>query len=422
MIRVAQAPRPDWRAGFDRIGFTFHDLPSEGGRPYWQEEAAYGFASAEIDAIEAATAELFARCMDAVEHVVRHRRFAEFAIPTPLHDLVERSWDEDDPTLYGRFDLALDGPARPDGSVEVRDIRMLEFNADTPTSLVESSAAQWQWLRESRGAESDQFNLLHELLVEQWAHVRAERFGVAPGARLHLASLHDGGDGRLIVEDFDTVAYLAETAREAGFDPKQIFVEQLAFDADARAFVDADGERVERIFKLYPWEWMAIEQFAALLPETRGATAWIEPAWKLLLSNKQLLVVLHELFPGHPNLLPAFRSPAPLADVDRVMKPLLGREGGNVTLIRADGTIEAEQPGDYGAEGFVFQQRAGFARFDGRTPVVGSWVVGETPAGIGIRETSGPITGDLAEFVPHFITDPRPAGRPADPDHAEESA
>jgi glutathionylspermidine synthase len=317
---------------------------------------------------------------------------------------VRQSWDEDDPTVYGRFDLAYDGDLT---------VKLLEFNADTPTSLVESAAAQWQWLTEVHGDEADQFNSLHEQLIEQWEHIRTARWGVAPGSRLHLASLHDSGDGDLIVEDADTVAYMAETAAAAGFDPKLIFMEDVQWDLDRRRFLDGDGEPIDRIFKLYPWEWMAREQFAAFLPSSRSQTAWVEPAWKLLLSNKQLLVVLWELFPHHRNLLPAFTTAAPLAGRPYVSKPRLGREGANVTVVDADGTVAAVVDGPYGDEGFVFQERARFAPVPGKTAVIGSWIVGDSPAGIDIRETSGPVTGDLAEFVPHFIERaPIEGGRP----------
>ena len=397
MRRVDSTPRPEWRARLDEIGFTFYDLPSEGGRPYWNESAAYAFSMAEVEQLEAATQELFDRCMDAVEHVVRHRRFAEFGIPSRFHDLVAESWDQDDPTVYGRFDLAYDG---------ADSVKLLEFNADTPTSLVESAVAQWQWLTEVRGDGADQFNSLHEQLIEQWEHIRAARWGVAPGARLHLASLHDSGDGRLIVEDFETVAYMAETAQAAGFDPKLVFIEDLQWDVDAARFLDADGEPVHHIFKLYPWEWMVNEQFGGFLLQSRGTTQWVEPAWKLLLSNKQLLVVLWELFRGHPNLLPAFVDAAPLAGSPFVRKPRLGREGANVTVFDGAGAVVADEPGPYGDEGFVYQQRATFAPIPGKTAVIGSWAVGDSPAGIDLRETSGPITGDLAEFVPHYIEEP----------------
>ncbi|MFF9564074.1 glutathionylspermidine synthase family protein [Leifsonia sp. NPDC014704] len=398
MRRVDSTPRADWRSRLDEIGFTFYDLPSEGGRPYWNETAAYAFTMAEVELIEAATQELFDRCMDAVEHVVRERRFAEFGIPSRFHDLVADSWDADDPTVYGRFDLAYDGAGT---------VKLLEFNADTPTSLVESAVAQWQWLAEVRGEGSDQFNSLHEQLIEQWEHIRRERWGLPEGSRLHLASLHDTGDGALIVEDFETVAYMAETAAAAGFDPKLVFVEDLQWDVDTARFLDADGEHVRRIFKLYPWEWMVNEQFGGFLLQSRESTRWVEPAWKLLLSNKQLLVVLWELFPGHANLLPAFAEPGALAGEPVVRKPRLGREGANVTVLDAEGAVVAEQDGPYGDEGFVFQRRADFAPIPGKTAVIGSWVVGDSPAGMDLRETSGPITGDLAEFVPHFIEEDR---------------
>ncbi|AZZ56260.1 glutathionylspermidine synthase family protein [Rathayibacter iranicus] len=404
MRRYSLTPRPNWRARCDEVGFSFYDLPSEGDRPYWNESAAYGFTGDEITMFERVTQELFDLCMEACEHIVRTGRFAEFGIPGRFHDLVRTSWDEDDPTVYGRFDLAYDND---------HTVTLLEFNADTPTSLVETAAAQWQWLIETRGPDADQFNSLHERLVEQWRHLRLERWQLNEGARLHLASLHDSGDGQLIVEDADTVAYMAETAAQAGFDPKLIFVEDIRYELDGVGFVDADGEPIRRIFKLYPWEWMLGEQFGGLLLDRRERTRWVEPAWKLLLSNKQLLVVLWEMFPGHPNLLPA--SAHPLVGRAHVRKPRLGREGANVTVLDADGTVVAQNGGGYGEEGFVHQARAELARVDGKTVVIGSWIVGETPAGIDVRETSGPITGDLAEFVPHFIEGGRPENADGSP-------
>jgi glutathionylspermidine synthase len=392
--RVNTIARQDWRQRFDQIGFTFYDLESEGGRPYWNEHHAYSFTMDEVLLLESATKELFDRCMDAVEHIVRERRFDEFGIPSRFHQMVADSWDQDDPTVYGRFDLAYDG----NGTV-----KMLEFNADTPTSLVESAAAQWQWLKDVRGETGDQFNALHELLIEQWEHLRTERWGLPVGATLHLASLHDGGDGDLIVEDYDTIAYMAETAKAAGFEPKLTFMENISWDVDARQFIDEDGTPISHIFKLYPWEWIIHEQFAGFLLDSRDTTQWVEPAWKLLLSNKQLLTVLWELFPDHPNLLPAYTTPEPLLGRDAVRKPRLGREGANVSMLRADGTVADTQDGPYGEEGFIYQERATFASIPGKTAVIGSWIVGDTPAGIDMRETSGPITGDLAEFVPHFI-------------------
>ena len=41
--------------------------------------------------------------------------------------------------------------------------------------------------------------------------------------------------------------------------------------------------------------------------------------------------------------------------------------------------------------------------FDGRHPVIGSWIVGDRACGIGIRESAGRITTNASSFVPHVI-------------------
>ena len=122
----------------------------------------------------------------------------------------------------------------------------------------------------------------------------------------------------------------------------------------------------------------------------------------MLLSGKGLLALLWELFPGHPNLLPAFREPGRTGGQE-ITKPLWGREGANIT---APGIAT---PGPYGAEGFVHQAWAELPCVDGRYPVLGSWVVAGRPCGLGIREDASPITTDASRFVPHLF-DAAPGG------------
>lgn len=129
--------------------------------------------------------------------------------------------------------------------------------------------------------------------------------------------------------------------------------------------------------------------------ESLPTTLWIEPIWKIVWSNKAILPVLWKLFPGHANLLEASRTPL---EGDQVVKPLLAREGANVTLLR-DGREAARSDGRYG---FVYRRLFELAGKGDRRPVFGSWVVDGQPAGLGIRE-DGPITGNLARFVPHVI-------------------
>ncbi|HEX8226344.1 MAG TPA: glutathionylspermidine synthase family protein [Candidatus Saccharimonadales bacterium] len=317
-------------------------------------------------------------------------------------------------TVFGRFDLCWD----PDGPS-----KLYEFNADTPTSLIESAVVQWFWLQDTFGhgkygagddgsgggdtknvgAGKDQFNALHELLIEQWRYIRTERWKLPEGAPLYVASLHDSGDGELITEDYDNVAYMAETIQAAGFEPRQIFIESIRWDVENKTFMDLEDRPIRHIYKLYPWEWMVHEKFADQLLAAEQRTQWVEPLWKLLLSNKQLLVVLWEMFPGHPNLLPAFNSNVMFKGQKHVRKPKLGREGANVQILDERGGVIERMEGGYGDEGYVWQQYKALPSFDGWNAVVGSWIVGETPAGVDFRETSTKITGDMAFIVPHYI-------------------
>jgi glutathionylspermidine synthase len=145
------------------------------------------------------------------------------------------------------------------------------------------------------------------------------------------------------------------------------------------------------------------DAFGAKLAE--APTRWIEPPWKAVLSNKGILPLLWEMFPGHPNLLPAFFEDDPRAaeiGTSYVRKPLYSREGANVTLV-SGGVPFASQEGHYGSEGFVRQALAPLRDFNGQYPVIGSWLVDHIPCGLSVREDAGPITGNNSRFLPHAI-------------------
>lgn len=379
MQRRTHPPRQDWERKVEEAGLAHH---TAGGVPYWSEDAHYVFTYAEVLRIEEATRELHALCVDAAEAVIRDRRYAELAIPPHAIPLIEASWEADAPSIYGRFDLSYDGRGEP---------KMLEYNADTPTSLVEAAVAQWFWLEE-RFPGGDQFNRLHEALIETWATLKP----YLASARVHFAAQDD-------LEDQATVTYLRDTAQQAGLETVALGMADLGWDAGSGEFVDLDGAAIRCVFKLYPWEWMVHEEFGAHLARSRDALQWIEPAWKMILSNKGILPILWERNPHHPNLLPSYRDDLTFTGADAyVVKPLLSREGANVRIV-SPWHPEARTGGDYGEEGFVYQEYAPLPDFGGMHPVIGSWIVGQAPAGMGIRESAGPITDNLSRFVPHRI-------------------
>lgn len=373
MRRHACTPRDHWMARVEEIGLTYH---SHDTGPYWDESACYELSAGEVAVLERAAHDVHRLCLEAAEAVINRGWWTRLGIPAAAAPTIIRSWERDDFSVYGRFDFAYAGEQPP---------QLLEYNADTPTALVEAAVAQWFWLRDTH-PEADQFNSIHERLIAAW-----RRWG---GAQIHFCSVRDNP------EDEQTVLYLRDTCAQAGMDARQLFIDDLGWDGRQARFVDLAGEPIQHCFKLYPWEWMWQEEFAGEL--ARDAVRWIEPPWKMLLSNKGLLPILWELFPDHPNLLPAFETPEPLGG-RHVRKPKLSREGSNVTWIEGGVLIE-DSPGGYGAEGFVYQAPARLASFSGHHPVCGVWIVDHEAAGLGIREDTRRITGNLSRFVPHYFT------------------
>ncbi|MFJ1457057.1 glutathionylspermidine synthase family protein [Nocardia sp. N2S4-5] len=385
MRRVRSQPRPGWQRIIQDQGLVFGSPGRDVNghpRPYWDESVHYEFDLDEILALEAQVEVLHSMCLHAVEQIILTERFADFGLPQWSWEPIKKSWQRSDPYVYGRFDLRYDGrgPAK-----------LLEYNADTPTSLLEAAIVQWHWLTDTH-ADDDQWNSLHEKLVERWGELRE----TLPTGDLHFTWSSADASG----EDNVTTAYMQETAAEAGFHTVALPIEEIGYDTELERFVDLAEAPIESLFKLYPWEWALDDEFGKRVVDSLPQTIWIEPLWKSMLSNKALLAVLWEMYPGHPNLLPAYIDD-PHELTEYIRKPKLGREGANMTIVGAG--VEAATGGVYGEEGYVYQLFDPLPDFDGMRPVLGAWIVGDASAGLGIRETPGLITDDSSTFVPHRI-------------------
>ena len=374
MERIATPPRFNWQEKVESHGLTYHTID---GQTYWDETAYYSFTTSEIDELESATAELHEMCIQAVEHVIDNRLYNKLMIPPQAIPLIERSWNNVEPSILGRFDLSFDGHSPP---------KMLEYNADTPTALLEASVIQWFWLKE-RFPDADQFNSIHEKLINGWKELK--QYLNEP---LYFGCVKDAP------EDLGNLEYLRDTAIQAGLQTELIFVEDLGFDSINTHFVDTNDTPIASIFKLYPWEWLMSEFFGRYLEQSK--IIMIEPAWKMILSNKAILPILWELNPRHPNLLESSFESDHFSD-NFVSKPLLSREGSNIGIHR-NGTV-TEYEGTYGGKGNIFQELAKTPSLAGNYPVIGSWVIYGEPAGIGIREDNKEVTTNTSRFVPHLF-------------------
>jgi glutathionylspermidine synthase len=394
MRRRTLTPRTDWQKRVEKIGLTYHTLGD--GAPYWDESAYWEFSAREIDRLEAATNEIQRLALAAGDVILNQDRLAQMGIPATAHAAIRSAWNAEPPALYGRLDLAYDGDT----------IKLLEYNADTPTGLVEAAVAQWYWLQDCY-PDADQFNSAHEKLIAKWKDLKD--YTTSP---IYFA---DGGSE----EDRMTTAYLEDTAQQAGIKTRHIGMQQIGWDAKHAAFVDLDNHVIGTLFKLYPWEWLLAEPFApqalSTLPPTSplreygprkdrrtwGSTLWIEPIRKMMWANKALLAILWELNPGHEFLLPAYTD-GPRDLKSYVRKPFFGREGQGIAVIR-DGSVVEGAPPSGNADNCVYQALAPMAEAAGKTAVFGSWLIDGESSGMGIRESKGLITNNTSSFVPHMF-------------------
>ena len=384
MRRVPVAQRPNLKQSALVHGYPYDDA---GGVPYWDETAYYRFTLRQIeDNLEGPAEEIESLCFEVLNRAVADETvFRRLRIPEAYWNYVAESWRKQERDLFGRFDFSYDGSG---------PAKLLEYNADTPTTLYEASLFQWEWLEQAIDLGlvpegTDQFNLLHEFLLEAFSGLELE-------GPLHMACLKD------IEDDRSTVEYLEDVAEEAGVETTFLSMKEIGVDADGR-FTDLDDRVIATLFKLYPWEWLMEEEFGRYMPES--GVRFIEPPWKAVLSNKGLLALLWEMFEGHPNLLPAyFEDDARAAELSGtfVRKPLLSRRGANVEIVR-EGNVEVRKDGPYGGEGFVVQAFNPLPDFDGRYPLIGCWMVAGGAAGLGIREGRDLVTTENANFIPHVI-------------------
>ena len=371
---------PNWKQRLEDLGYGYH---TDGENPYWIDDYYFSISNQEADNIYNVSAELWQMCLQAVEHVITNNLYDQFKIPHSIRYHIEKSWNNDVPSIYGRFDFALDQKSG--------HLKLLEFNADTPTSLFECGSVQWFWKNHYFSEETDQYNSVHEQLIETWKNLKP----YLKGDILYFTCVKES------LEDLTNLEYLRDTAIQSGIQTELIYIDEIGWTGDY--FVDTQDRPIQSIFKLYPWEWMTNEEFGKHILSDANEAQWIEPSWKMILSNKAILPILWKLFPNHPNLLECyFDSPKNL--LDYVKKPLLSREGANITMFQKHVTTY-ETKGDYGHEGYIYQALAELPQQATGYNIIGSWIIGQEPCGISFRESDSPITTDKSRFIPHIIED-----------------
>ncbi len=378
------------RTVLEDIGMHWHTDPD--GSPYLVPELVE-VSEREAEAFYEAANGLYALFVEAAQHVIDHRRYAELGIDPGLVPLIEASWERDDWHLYGRFDLA--------GGLDGAPVKLIEFNADTPTALYETAIVQWAQLRANGLDEARQFNNLHEMLQQSFRCCVVGEDGDFARDYRQEKFLFSSIEG--LPEDERTVRYLQHVAHEAGLYTDFCYLHEAGF-LDGQGVFNRDAQRADYWFRLFPWEDIPAEELE-LVPllqgiDRVGATRILNPAYTVLFQSKGLLAILYELFPDAPWLLETRFEP--LAGKAQVEKRLFGREGANTRILDRHGAPLAETGGDYGHHPAVYQEYIELPRdAAGHHYQAGVFHACEA-CGLGFRR-GGLILDNGSQFVGHVI-------------------
>ena len=377
----------------ESIGFVWH---TDSDNTSYVSDEIVVVSEDEANAYYEATNELYDMFAQAGQYVIDNDLFHDLNIPFNLVEIIKESWENDVHWhLYSRFDLA--------GGIDGKPIKLIEFNADTPTSLFETAIIQWAMLKANGLDESSQFNNLYEALKDNFKRIitlesdieKFEEYYSNLGWKILFSSISSSH------EDINTTKLLQHIATEAGFNTDFEFIENVQFNDEG---IYKDDEQFEFWFKLIPWETIAIQEseLALILTQIIADKKAIifNPAYTLMFQSKGFMKILWDLYPNHPLLLET--SFEPLVGKKQVEKRCFGREGANVKIIDSDGSIEEETNGEYEGHKAIYQEYVEFPKdSNGNSYQAGVFYAYEA-CGLGFRR-GGKILNNMSKFVGHIV-------------------
>ena len=377
----------------ESIGFIWH---TDSDNSSYVSDEIVVISEDEANAFYEATNELYDMFAQAGQYVIDNDLFHEINIPFNLVEMIKESWENDVHWhLYSRFDLA--------GGIDGKPIKMIEFNADTPTSLFETAIIQWAMLKANGLDEASQFNNIYDALKDNFKRIitldtdveKFEEYYANLGWKILFSSISSSS------EDINTTKLLEHIANEAGFNTDFEFIENVQFSDDG---IFKDEESFEFWFKLIPWENIAIEEseLALILTEIIKEKKAIifNPAYTLMFQSKGFMKILWDLYPNHPLLLET--SFEPLENKKQVEKRCFGREGANIKIINPDGSTDMKTNGDYEGHKAIYQEYVELPTDkDGNSYQAGVFFAYEA-CGLGFRKGSK-ILNNMSKFVGHIV-------------------
>ena len=376
----------------EELGFSWHT--DNDGSKYISDELVK-ISTDEAEAYYSATNEIYDMYVEAAEYVIENNLFFDLGIPFNLVDVIKKSWENDVHWhIYGRFDLA--------GGIDGKAIKLIEFNADTPTSLFESALLQWAILKHNNMDEDSQFNTIYESISNNFKRLVTlfddvelfdERYD---GWKILFSSISNND------EEEATTRLLQQMATDAGFNTAFEYLENTHFDEDG--IYDSNENSYEYWFKLYPWEDITVDEpeLATTLTNImqNQKAIILNPAYTLLFQSKGMLKILHDMFPNSPYLLKT--SFEPLKGIKQVEKSVFGREGANTKIIEINGNVVEQTDGPYDNYKKVYQEYVEFAKDSSGTKYQAGVFFAYEACGVSFRKGSE-IMDNMSKFVGHVI-------------------
>ncbi len=376
----------------EELGFTWHT--DSDGTKYVSDELVQ-ISQDEAEAYYEATNAIYDMYVEAAEYVIKNELFFELGIPFNLIDAIKKSWENDVHWhIYGRFDLA--------GGIDDKQIKLIEFNADTPTGLFETALLQWAILKNNDMDEEKQFNNVYEAISNNFKRLitlfdDTDTFNDKYDGWKILFSSMDSND-----EEEATTRLLQQIATDAGFNTSFEYLGNVQFNENGIS--DAHNNTYEYWFKLYPWEDIAHDEpelattISNIINNQKAIV--LNPAYTLLFQSKGMLKILSDLFPDSPYLLKtAFE---PLKNTKQVEKTVFGREGANTKIIDSNGSLLEEVDGPYSNYKKVYQEYVEFPKdAKGAKYQAGVFFAYEA-CGMSFRKGSE-IMDNMSKFVGHVI-------------------
>ncbi len=375
----------------ESLGFVWH---TDSDKTSYVSNELVLLSQEEAQSYYEATNELYDMFVAAGDYIIENELFHEVGIPFNLVELVKQSWESDIHWhLYGRFDLA--------GGIDGKPIKLIEFNADTPTALFESAIIQWAILKLNKMDEENQFNFIYEALVNNFKRLVTLKEDVSnfeelyEGWKFLFSSIKGNG------EEENTVKLLQYIAKEAGFNTEFGFIDEVDFDENGIYY---NEDKYELWFKLIPWEDIAIEEpdLAMLLTkvvENKEAIIF-NPAYTLMFQSKAILKILWDLYPNHPLLLET--SYEPLEGKKQVVKPIYGREGESVKILDENGNLLAGKDGEYDNHKMVYQEFIELPKDSSGNYYQAGVFYAYEACGVGFRKGEA-ILNNMSKFVGHVV-------------------